>query len=429
MIILSTFNFGSLIPIAILLLISVIIPIILSIFGLKFIPVLVVEIICGVIIGNIPFVYEQFVAEGTLHFNNLIEGIYTIGMAVLLFLSGLDIDYSVLKPSHKNNFRTLPTFKISWILIGLVILVSFGLSFTYFNNFVNSNLETRITGVALLTIIFSSSFASIIIPLIHDGRLAKTTIGKIISTYGSIAEFISIVALSILMIVLHVVHDAKPWLLILVIAILVLVYIIRKYFFNEKIKNMFGGIVHLDVRHVLLVMLVLVIITQFAGAEFILGAFLAGAIIKATGIKKEVEEKFMSIGYGIFAPMFYILVGVKVGLAIPFDEFFTLHNILLVLKVFSMLIIAKLPFLILAKWFKLSTAIESAFIVTTTIIVGLTCEHFGVFSEELMCAIIIASSMTCVIPPIVLFLNKKFGYSKDKHQDKIVNPDEVGCEH
>ena len=129
----------------------------------------------------------------------------------------------------------------------------------------------------------------------------------------------------------------------------------------EKIKNMFGGIVHLDVRHVLLVMLVLVIITQFAGAEFILGAFLAGAIIKATGIKKEVEEKFMSIGYGIFAPMFYILVGVKVGLAIPFDEFFTLHNILLVLKVFSMLIIAKLPFLILAKWFKLSTAITSLY--------------------------------------------------------------------
>ena len=86
MIILSTFNFGSLIPIAILLLISVIIPVILSIFGLKFIPVLVVEIICGVIIGNIPFIYEQFVAEGTLHFSNLIEGIYTIGMAVLLFL-------------------------------------------------------------------------------------------------------------------------------------------------------------------------------------------------------------------------------------------------------------------------------------------------------------------------------------------------------
>ena len=39
--ILSTFNFGSLIPIAILLLISVIIPIILSIFGLKFIDLLI----------------------------------------------------------------------------------------------------------------------------------------------------------------------------------------------------------------------------------------------------------------------------------------------------------------------------------------------------------------------------------------------------
>lgn len=426
---LSTFNFNSLIPIAILLFVSVIIPIILSLLGLKFIPVLVLEIICGIIIGNIPFIYEQFVTEGTLHFNNLIEGIYTIGMAVLLFLSGLDIDYSVLKPSHKNNCKTLPTFKISWILIALVILVSFGLSFTYFNDFVDANIETRVTGVILLTIIFSSSFASIIIPLIHEDHLAQTTIGKIIATYSSIAEFISIVSLSIFMIVLHVAHDAKPWLLLLVIGILIVVYIIRKFFFKDKIRSMFGGIVHLDVRHVLLVLLVLVIITQFAGAEFILGAFLAGAIIKATGIKKEVEEKFLSIGYGIFAPMFYILVGVKVGLSVPFDEFFTLSNILLVLRVFAMLVIAKLPFLILAKWFKFSTAIESAFVVTTTIIVGLTCEHFGVFTEELMCAIIVASTLTCVIPPIILFLNKKFGYSKEEHNDKIINPDEVECEH
>ena len=420
----ASFNWDSMIPLVVLLGISVVIPLILSALKLKFIPVLVVEILCGIIIGNIPFIKELFVVE-KVHFNIFVDGIYTIGLAVLLFLSGLDVDFSVLKNQKKNNHGTLPVFKISWLLIGLVILVSFGLSFIFINDFVKDDLTTKVMGITLLTIMFSSSFASIIIPLIHEDHMAKTTIGKTICTYSTIAEFISIISLSILMIIRGIVEDSNPWLLIVVLIILILVYIVRKFVPTKLYEKMFGGIVHLDVRLVFLILFVLAIMTQHAGAEFILGTFLAGAIIKATGIKESAEEKLFSIGYGLFVPMFYILVGLKVGVSIPFSEFISPEYLFLIAKVFLALIIAKIPFLLLAKWFELPTVISTLFLVTTTIIVGLACEHFGIFSEQLASAIVVASSLTCLISPVILFLTKHFGYSKHEYDEVVINPDEV----
>lgn len=428
MILSSAFSWNSLIPIVILLSFAVIIPIILAGFKLKFIPVLVIEIICGIILGNIPFFKEFFVEEGTNHFNGFVEGVYTIGLAILLFISGLEVDFSVLKVEKKNNTDTLPALKISLRLILLVILVSFGLSFLFINNFVSDDLETRIIGIVLLTIIFSSSFASIIIPLIHDDHMQKTTIGKFISTYSTLAEFISIVGLSALMIIREIIDDSKPWLLIIFVVILIIVALIRKFIPVNNFKRMLGGIVHLDVTLSFFVLIVLAFLTQMAGAEFILGTFLAGVLIKSTGIKAEREEKLNSIGYGLFIPMFYILVGFKVGLMCPIEHFFEAEHILLILKVFLALIIAKIPFMFLSKWFKFSTTITSMLLVTTTIIVGIACEHFGIFTEDLTCSIIIASTITCVIPPISLFLNKNFGYSKEEYNDVVINPDEVNSE-
>ena len=242
------------------------------------------------------------------------------------------------------------------------------------------------------------------------------------------AEFISILALSILMIIREIVDDAKPWLLIIFIVILLAVYLIRKFIPTKIFKRMLGGIVHLDITLSFFILFALAFITQLAGAEFILGTFLAGAIIKSTGIDEHEEQKIASIGYGLFIPIFYILVGFKVSVMIPFDEFITFENILLVVKVFIALLIAKIPFLLLAKWFKLTTSISSIFLVTTTIIVGIACEHFEIFTEELTCAIIIASALTCVIPPILLYVHNKFGYSKEKFDDVVINPNEVSSE-
>ena len=127
----ESFQWDSLTPVVVMLVVAAVIPIILSLLKIKFIPVLVIEIAMGMILANIPYFKNMFTSEGTL--NPLMNGLYTIGLAFMLFLSGMEIDYSVLKRQKKGNNLTLPTLKMSWILVILVILVSFVASFFFQN--------------------------------------------------------------------------------------------------------------------------------------------------------------------------------------------------------------------------------------------------------------------------------------------------------
>ena len=58
--ILTTFSVQSLWPLALLVGVAVIIPVLLSIFKLKIIPSLVIEIIAGIVIAVIPFTRDLF---------------------------------------------------------------------------------------------------------------------------------------------------------------------------------------------------------------------------------------------------------------------------------------------------------------------------------------------------------------------------------
>lgn len=414
------FEWSSLWPLVILIAIGVSIPVLLSILKLKFIPVFVVEILVGLIIAHIPFMRDIFVIshDGAYEFNSLASGLYSIGMAMLLFLSGLDTDTRAIKTDIKNNHKTLNTFKLSWIFIGSVILLSFIGSLLFIPYYKNV-----LFGIVLITIVFSSTFASLTIPLIHVENLQSTTIGKLICTYSTISEMMSIVSISILLIIQS---DYKNlWQILILLAILGLTYILRKIGKLEVFKDKMEGIVFLGIRLIILLLLTSIIITAQSGAEFILGAFLSGMIIKTTKIKHKTIEIFEAVGFGIFIPIFYLLVGINVGVTIDFTNPIVL---LLIGILFVMFIATKLPFLSLLKWFPAKTVIPTMFIVSSTIIVALTCEHFGVIESELMDSLIIASSLTCIIPPIlfdIFEIDKKYGTSRLKYDSIIIDPYDI----
>lgn len=411
------FDWSTLWPLVLLIGLGALVPILLSVLKLKFIPVFVVEIIIGIIIAHIPKISELFMAETShgFEFNPLSSGVYVIGMAVLLFLSGLDTDFSVLRPIMKKDKKTLNPLPIAWICIGGVILVSFGLSFAFLGYLKNPYL-----GIPLLAIAFASTFASLVIPLVHSEKLHNTTIGKIICTYSTISEFLSIVSISIILIVLN--KGKNLWLIAILITILVLTYIFKKYLNFKSLHDKMEGIVFLGIRLMVFVFLACVILSAQTGAEFILGAFLAGLILKTTKISHKSSEIFEAIGYGIFVPVFYLLVGINVGTSL---DFLNLHTIGLILVLFVALVATKAPFMILFKWYPGRTVIPTMFVASSTIIVSLACEHFGVFDETFTDALIIASALTCIVPPILFYIDKKYGTSRPKYDDIIIDPHDI----
>ena len=411
------FDWSTLWPLVLLIGLGAFIPVLLSVLKLKFIPVFVVEIILGIIIAHIPQVSQLFFVDTNhgFEFNALSSGVYVIGMAVLLFLSGLDTDFSVLKPIMKKDKKTLNPFPLAWICIGLVVLVSFGLSFIF-----SSFLENRYLGIPLLTIAFASTFASLVIPLLHSQNIHNTTIGKIVCTYSTISELLSIVSLSAIMIIEN--GGKNIWLIAILIVILVLTYVFKKYLNFKSLKDKMEGIVFLGIRLMVFVFFVCVILSAQTGAEFILGAFLAGMIIKTTKVSHIAQETFEAIGYGIFVPVFYMLVGINVGTSL---DFLSLDILGLILILFVILVASKVPFMILFKWYPGKTVIPTMFVASSTIIVALTCEHLGVFEDTFANALIVASALTCIIPPILFYLDKKYGTSRAKYDDIIIDPHDI----
>jgi len=411
-------------PFIILLSIAVVIPIFITVLKLKFIPVLVVEILVGMIISNIPILQQFFVNEEK-NLNLLSQGLYILGLSMLLFLSGLDTDYSILKRGKNNKNKGISIFGISWLLVVLVIGLSLASSFLFTSYFNDQSEKKVILGIVLLTIFFSSTFASLVIPVVHDKKKEHTIIGKIICTYATLMEFISLLSISILMIILKITDNTNPWMVIFIILFLIIVYLITHFVKREKFERVMNGIVHLDIRIILLSLIIVCILSQISGVEFILGAFLLGAVISSAGLKSTTKEKIESIGYGILVPMFYILVGFNVGLITPFKSFFTSTNLLLTLEVFGILVLVKIPFLILSKWYKLLTVIPTMFLATSTIIVGIACEHFGIIKGELYTSIIIASVLSCLIPPVFFANNKTYGIMRPKYSSIDTNQQDI----
>ena len=215
----TNFDLQVLLPIVILLGLAAVIPVILAICRIKFIPVLVIEILTGILLAS--FSSKEFFVNNN-ELTPFMEGLYTIGMGILLFLSGLDTDFTVLG-KHKKGDSYLHISRLTTILLFIVILCSIGGSFLFLD-FMNH----KVIGIIVLTIIFCSTFASIVIHLVHEEGLGHSTIGKIISSYSTKAELLSIVALSILMMVLGMTKEQKPWLLFILVIILLIVYIFSR---------------------------------------------------------------------------------------------------------------------------------------------------------------------------------------------------------
>ena len=396
----TNFDLKVLLPIVILLGLAAIIPVILAICRIKFIPVLVIEILTGILLAS--FSSKEFFVNNN-ELTPFMEGLYSIGMGILLFLSGLDTDFTVLG-KHKKGDSYLHISRLTTILL--------------FLGFMNN----KVIGVIVLTIIFCSTFASIVIPLVHEEGLSNSTIGKIISSYSTKAELLSIVALSILMMTLGMTKEQKPWLLLILVIILLIVYIFSRYLKLSSFKKISDGIVHFGVRLTIALLLGLMILCSISGVEYILGAFLAGMVIKSAKPSETNIHKLEIIGYGIFVPIFYMLVGLKIGLLMPIQEIFKWENLSLILILFGMLIIVKIPFMYLCRWFNFSTVIQTTLFVACTLIVVIASEEFGVFTKKFMNALIIASSLTCIIPPILFDITKRFGYSKKENDIRIINP-------
>jgi Kef-type K+ transport system membrane component KefB len=270
-------------------------PFVLGLFPRVKLPSVVLEIVAGIIIG--PSVL------GIVHVDDAIEVISVIGLAFLLFLAGLEIDFSRLRGRVLR--LTLAGFAASF---GIAIVVALLLK-------VAGSIETPL----LVAIILCSTSLGVLVPVLKDAGQISSTFGQLVIAAGTIADFGAVILLSIFFS-----GEGGVGSTLLLIGGLVLLAIVvfvavrgaeRSTIIRSDLLRLQDTTAQIRVRGAVVLLIGFAAIADKLGLESILGAFMAGAILSLLDRDQAMTHpdfrlKLEAVGFGIFIPVFFVTSGV-----------------------------------------------------------------------------------------------------------------------
>lgn len=383
---------ASITSLVIVMIIAFITPILLHRLKLSFIPVVVAEIIMGLIIGKSGF---NIVHEGTW-----LSTLSTLGFLFLMFLSGLEIDFTAFSGSKKKaggNAKKEPnTFLAASIIFAGIFIASLGLSYIFV-------LAGFIENVMLMTLIISTISLGVVVPTLKDAHLMKTNIGQIILLVAVIADLVTMILLAVF-VSLYDGGEGNTWLLLVLFAAGVGLYFIGKTFKNRTfITKLSTGTTQIGTRAVFALIILLVAISETVGAENILGAFLAGVLVSLLAPDQEMVHKLDSFGYGFLIPIFFVMVGVDLDIWSLFSDKKLL--ILIPLLLLALFLSKIIPIFVLKKWYDNKTVLASGFLLTSTLSLVIAAATIGermeMITPQMGGTLILVAVISSVLSPIM----------------------------
>ncbi|MEB2357271.1 monovalent cation:proton antiporter family protein [Bacillus pumilus] len=367
-------------------------PLLLHRFKLT-IPVVVAEIIMGLIIGKSGL---QLVVEHDAWLDTL----SMLGFIFLMFLSGLEIDFSSFESKKKarelpNGLKEPNTFKAAAIVFLGVFSISFILSYAFV-------LAGFIQNAFLMTLIISTISLGVVVPTLKEEKLMQTNIGQIILLVAVIADLVTMILLAVFSSI-YGDGTGNMWLLLLLFAAGILLYLFGRVFKTKSIfQSMSKGTVQIGTRAIFTLIIVLVALSESLGAENILGAFLAGVLVSLLSPNKELVQQLDSFGYGFLIPIFFVMVGVDLNIWALFKD--PTIMIMIPLLFIALLISKLIPILYLKKWYDMKKVIGSGFLLTSTLSLVIAAatigERLGVIDHKMSGALILVAVLTSILTPV-----------------------------
>lgn len=261
------------------------------------VPGVVLEIVLGAIVG--PHILDFAHPDQILYF------LHDFGLGVLFLMAGFELNPADLRGKPILNAA------IGWV-ISLVIAVyaSFVLVAT-----------GRAQAPYLTALALSTTSIGLLIPMLRDADLMRPPYGPLVLSAGALGEG---APLFILPIVLAHLSGAGPQALIMAAfaasaasAIILASYISRGSFATLVDRTM-GTSGQLPMRLAICLLILLIVVAEKFKMDFVLGAFVAGAVVRAA--IPEAEHKAMAarldgIGSAFFVPLFFLTSGMQLDIA------------------------------------------------------------------------------------------------------------------
>lgn len=370
-------------------------PIIVNRLNINFLPVVVAEILMGLIIGQSGFHLVER--------DNVLNILSTLGFIFLMFLSGLEIDFSAFKSQptqntkKSKNKKKQPThLQLALFVFGLIMVISVILAYLF-------KWFGLVDDVLLMVIIISTISLGVVVPTLKEMNIMRTRIGQFILLTAVLADLFTMILLTVYG-ALNGKGGATLWLISILVIFTVIFYFLGGMFKKAKfLQKLNDGTTQIGVRACFALIILLVALAEGVGAENILGAFLAGVIVSLLGPNEDMVEKLDSFGYGFFIPIFFIMVGVDLNIPSLIKE----PSILIIIPILiaAFLISKIIPVYAIRPWFDQKTTISSAFLLTSTLSLVIAAakiaEQLKTITPEISGILILSAVITCVFVPII----------------------------
>jgi len=327
-------------------------------------PAVVLEIVAGILIGP--------AALGLVDLDPTIEVVAVLGLAFLLFLAGLEIEFDKLR----GQTLRLPAvgFALSFgLAVGVALLLKAG-----------GLIETPL----LVAITLCATSLGVIIPVLKDAGETSSAFGQLVVAAGSIADFGAIILLSLF----FSGEGGVGSTLLLIGALLVLavaVFVGAKG--AERSKAVRADLIRLQdttaqirVRAAMVLLIGSAALAERLGLEIILGTFIAGAVLTLVDRDEmvthpEFRQKLEAIGFGVFIPVFFVTTGVRFDL----DALLADASNLAMVPVFlvAIMVVRGLPALVYRRAIDARRTVVAALLQATTLPFIVTATTIGVELE------------------------------------------------
>ncbi|HSK25954.1 MAG TPA: cation:proton antiporter [Jiangellales bacterium] len=263
-------------------------------------PAVVLEILAGVVLG--PSVL------GWVEVDLPVQVMALVGLAFLLFLSGLEIDV------HRMRGPLLRLAVLGYLL-SLLIGLPIGLGLAG---------AGWVQDPILLVIALSATSLGLVVPVLKDAGRVEGQVGQTVVVAATVADFAAIVLLSLLFSASD--GDTGSRLVLAAgFAVLVAATAVlasragRSMRLGDVLLRLQDTTAEIRVRLAVVLLVAFTALAEHVGLESILGAFLAGVVVSAVDREStshpHFRTKLEAIGYGFLVPVFFVTSGVRLDLA------------------------------------------------------------------------------------------------------------------
>ena len=281
-------------------------PLLIDLLPVPRVPAIVVEIAAGIVIG--PELLDL------VRVDEPVQVLSQIGLVFLFFLAGMEIAFHT--EEERDIGLILRAFGVS-ILLAIAmahVLEAAGL----------------VESPLLVGIVLAATAFGIVVAVLKDAGETRTSFGQLVITGATVADFATVVLLS-----LFFSQDGSG-----IEATLVLLGLFAAFVgmvglglqraresgrLTRAVTRLRATTAQLGVRIAMVLMVGLVFLAEEFGLEVVLGAFMAGAMVSLLDHDEALEhsgekEKLDAIGFGVFIPVFFVTAGVQLDLSALFDS-------------------------------------------------------------------------------------------------------------